>query len=172
MSERIAANLMAIEAFQRARHILICLSFDNEIDTWHLADELAADADRKVYVPRVSPDGVMHVHPYPCRLKTLRMGLRQPAKSESELPRERINATLDVALILGLAFDRRRGYRLGQGKGYFDRFLHGRPFHAIGLSLECFLVDDIPVESHDIPMRMVVTEERVYRYEARHEGNP
>ena len=70
MSERIAANLMAIEAFQRARHILICLSFDNEIDTWHLADELAADADRKVYVPRVSPDGVMHVHPYPCRLKS------------------------------------------------------------------------------------------------------
>lgn len=171
MSERIAANLKTVDEFRRARHILICLSFGSEVDTWRLTDELVSGPDRKVYVPRVSSDGIMHVHPFPCSLRTLRMGLREPEKGEPEVPCERIDAVLNVALILGLAFDRRRGYRLGQGKGYFDRFLLGRPFHTIGLSLECFLVDGIPVEPHDIPMRMVVTEERVYCYEDRRQEN-
>jgi 5-formyltetrahydrofolate cyclo-ligase len=170
-SERLAANLKTVEEFQRARHILTCLSFDNEVDTWRIVDELASDPDRTVYVPRVSPAASIHVHPYPCRLRTLRMGLRQPEKTEPELPPDRIDATLDVTLVLGLAFDRQHGYRLGQGKGYFDRFLRGRTFCVIGLSLDSFLIDDIPVEPHDIPMRVIVTEERVYRYEDQREEN-
>lgn len=165
MSERIADNLKKVKEFRCARHVLTCLSFDNEIDTWQLANDLAAAPDRQVYVPRVDTDGIMRVHPYPCKLRTLRMGLRQPELEESEVPRERVDAMLDVALVLGLAFERPRGYRLGQGKGYFDRFLHGRPFCVIGLSMECFLIDRFPVEPHDIPMGLIVTEERVYRYE-------
>jgi 5-formyltetrahydrofolate cyclo-ligase len=70
---------------------------------------------------------------------------------------------LDAAVILGLAFDRQRGYRLGQGKGYFDMFLAGKTFTTIGLSFKDLLLDRFPAEPHDVPVRLLVTEKQVYR---------
>lgn len=97
------------------------------------------------------------VCPYPCSLVTLSFGLRQPARSVPELPAEAIDRGLDVAIVAGLGFDR-RGYRLGYGSGYFDRFLAGRPFPALGLAFDRQVVDRLPVEAHDVPMRAVITE--------------
>lgn len=159
LSERIVVNLKQVAEFRQARRVMICLSFGNEVNTWPLVDELARDPSRQVCVPRVERDGVMHVHPYPCRLRTLAMGLQQPLAGEPEMPAN----SMDAAVILGLAFDRRRGCRLGQGKGYFDKFLSGQTFAAIGLSFEELMLDEFPAELHDVPMRLVVTEKQVYR---------
>ncbi len=41
-----------------------------------------------------------------------------------------INGAIDAVLVVGLGFDR-RGFRLGYGSGYFDRFLRRRPFPVI-----------------------------------------
>jgi len=79
---------------------------------------------------------------------------------------EHIDSTLDAVLVLGMAFDR-RGYRLGHGGGYFDRFLAGRPFPAIGLAYDFQVLDQIPVEHHDIAMSIVVTESESRRYLSR-----
>ena len=94
---------------------------------------------------------------FPCALVTLAFGLRQPPASEPELPEREIDATIDLALVAGLGFDR-RGYRLGYGSGYFDRFLAGRPFPALGLAFDTQIVDRLPVEPHDVPMRALITE--------------
>jgi 5-formyltetrahydrofolate cyclo-ligase len=158
LSERIVVNLKQVAEFQQARRVMICLSFGNEVNTWPLVEELARDPSRQVCVPRVERDGVMHVHPYPCRLRTLAMGLQQPVAGEPEVVPE----TLDAVVILGLAFDRQRGYRMGQGKGYFDKFLAGQTFATIGLSFDALMLDEFPVEPHDVPMRLVVTEKQVY----------
>jgi 5-formyltetrahydrofolate cyclo-ligase len=152
-------RLKQTPAFQRANNVLVCLSFGNEVNTWPLVEELARAPGRHVCVPRVERDGVMHIHPYPCRLRTLAMGLQQPVDGEAELP----VSALDAAVILGLAFDRQRGYRLGQGKGYFDMFLAGQTFATFGLSFEELMVDEFPAEPHDVPMDLVITESRVYR---------
>ncbi len=65
-------------------------------------------------------------------------------------------------LVLGLAFDR-RGYRLGHGRGYFDRFLAGLAVPSIGLAHPFQLVDRLPAEPHDVPMTVVVTAEETLR---------
>ena len=162
-SARVIDHLWTVEDFRAAHHVFTCLSFDKEVDTWPLVDDLSADAGRRVYVPRVDEAGVMHVHRYPCRLRTLRMGLRQPPAEAPEVPSAAVDATIEVALVVGLAFDRRRGYRLGHGNGHFDRFLSDKSFHTIGLVFESLLVDRLPAEAHDIPMRTLVTDERVIR---------
>lgn len=64
--------------------------------------------------------------------------------------------------MLGLGFDR-RGFRLGYGSGYFDRFLAGRPFPAIALAFAVQLEDELPAEPHDIPMTVIVTENEIRR---------
>jgi 5-formyltetrahydrofolate cyclo-ligase len=149
-----------------ARGVLTCLSFGDELDTWGLVEGLLA-AGKEVYVPRADPrDRRLHVHRYPCELETLSFGLRQPPRLCPELPEERIGEEIGAVLVLGLGFDR-RCYRLGHGGGYFDRFFaehrrRPRP-RAVGLAYEVQVVDRLPVEEHDVPMDVVVTEERVVR---------
>jgi 5-formyltetrahydrofolate cyclo-ligase len=87
---------------------------------------------------------------------TLEFGLRQPKRGEPELAPKDVDATLDVGVVLGLGFDR-RGYRLGYGSGYFDRFLAGRELTTIGLAFDEQIVDRLPEEPHDVPLRLVVT---------------
>ena len=161
-SRRIAEGVLALPEIVRARRILTCLSFGHEVDTWRLVERLRA-LDKEVFVPRADPrDGLLHVHAYPCPLRTLAFGLRQPPRGAAELPAEAIDATVDAVLVLGLAFDR-RGIRLGYGSGYFDRFLAGRPFPAIGLARDEQLLDELPREPHDIPMTAIVTETGICR---------
>lgn len=135
---------------------MICLSFGSEIDTWGLVARLL-QSGRELFVPRAErDDGLLHVHRYPCDLETLAFGLRQPRRGVAELTPEEIEATVEVALVAGLGFDR-RGFRLGYGRGYFDRFLAGKRFPAIGLAFDEQLVAELPAEPHDVPLRLVAT---------------
>mgnify|MGYP003590435843 FL=1 len=67
--------------------------------------------------------------------------------------------SLEVVIIPGAVFDR-RGYRLGYGGGYYDRFLALEAPQAlrIGLAFDLQLVEHLPNEIHDIPMDILVTE--------------
>jgi|JI10StandDraft_1071094.scaffolds.fasta_scaffold669488_2 5-formyltetrahydrofolate cyclo-ligase len=156
-ADRIAERLLELPEIAGARRILTCLSFGVEVDTWLLADRLRA-LGKELYVPRADPrDRELHVHPYPCALRTLAFGLRQPPRGTPELAAGDVDRTLDAALVLGLGFDR-RGIRLGYGSGYFDRFLARRPFPAIGLAFAGQLVDQLPAEPHDVAMSVVLTD--------------
>lgn len=145
--------------------MLACLSFGAEIDTWRLVERLGAQG-RELFVPRADPrDGHLHVHPWPCPLETLRFGLRQPPRGAPELAADAIDATVEAVLVLGVGFDR-RGFRLGHGRGYFDRFFARHPLPGIGLAFEAQLVERLPVEPHDLPMRVVVSERSLVRPDA------
>ena len=158
----VAERTLALPEVARARRVFTCLSFGDELDTRGLVERLLDDG-REVYVPRTEAgDPQIHVHRYPCELRTLSFGLRQPRPDQPEVPPSAVDATLGVALVLGLGFDR-RGIRLGYGRGYFDRFLAGRPFPAVGLCYDLQLVDRLPSEGHDVPMAVVVTGSEVVR---------
>jgi 5-formyltetrahydrofolate cyclo-ligase len=159
---RVAATVLALPEIAGAQRIFTCLSFGSEIDTWRLAERLLASG-RELFVPRADAgDGLLHVHPYPCALQTLPFGLAQPSRGTPELPAHAIDATLEAALVLGLGFDR-HGFRLGHGRGYFDRFLARRRFPAIGLAFATQFLDELPHQSHDIPMAVIVTEDEIWR---------
>lgn len=154
---QVRSRLAAIPVFATARRVFTCLSFGDELDTWPLVESMLSEG-REVYVPRADrSDGRLHVHRYPCDLVTLAFGLRQPRRGAPEVPAEAIDTTLDVILVLGLAFDR-QGFRLGYGSGFFDRFLAGRTVPSIGLAFDAQVVDRLPVAKHDVAMSRIVTE--------------
>ena len=156
-ADRVADRVLALPEVERAERFFFSQSAASEIDTWRLVDRLLATG-REVYVPRAdSGDRRLHVHRYPCELRTLSFGLRQPRRGTPELAARAVDETIEAVFVLGLGFDR-RGYRLGYGSGYFDRFLAERPFPAIGLAFQAQLVAELPVEPHDVPMEAVVTE--------------
>ncbi|HEX9800213.1 MAG TPA: 5-formyltetrahydrofolate cyclo-ligase [Thermoanaerobaculia bacterium] len=155
-ADRVAERALATAELRFARRVMTCLSFGCELDTWRLVARLLASG-RELYVPRADRrDGELHVHRYPCPLETLEFGLSQPSREALELAPSAVDRTVEVVLVLGVGFDR-RGYRLGHGRGYFDRFLAGRRFPALGLAFDEQLVDALPVAPHDVPMRLVVT---------------
>ncbi len=159
---QIAERLLELPEVAHAKGVLTCLSFGDEVDTWNLVEDLLASG-RTVYVPRADAnDTQLHVHRYPCSLRTLSFGLQQPPRGTPEVPEQDLDQQIDVALVLGLGFDR-RGYRLGYGSGYFDRFLVDRRFAAIGLAFDLQLVDAVPAEPHDVALAAVVTERAVWR---------
>ena len=161
-ADRVAERLLELPEIVRAQNILTCLSFGVELDTWRLVERLLA-LGKELYVPRAEPrDRQLHVHPYPCPLRTVSFGLQQPPRDAPEVAADAISSTVEAALVLGLGFDR-RGFRLGYGSGYFDRFLAGRSFPAIGLAFDSQLEDELPAEPHDIPMRLVVTPSELCR---------
>lgn len=90
------------------------------------------------------------------------LGIPEPPSSNSAVsPGE-----IDVVLVPGAAFDR-RGFRLGYGGGYYDRFLSLlRPGALkVGLTYARFLWDELPVEAHDQAVDWVATEEGIHRCE-------
>ena len=87
-------------------------------------------------------------------------GLREPSPSLPEIPPQDI----DLILCPGTAFTR-DGKRLGKGGGYYDRYLaqlHPTPPYCIGVTFSAFLLDDIPMETHDTTMNAIVSENAVF----------
>jgi 5-formyltetrahydrofolate cyclo-ligase len=68
---------------------------------------------------------------------------------------------IDMIIVPGLGFDE-QGKRIGHGKGYYDNLLsNSKNAVHIGLAFEVQIVKKIPVNSYDIPVHKIITEERV-----------
>jgi len=69
----------------------------------------------------------------------------------------------DLLIVPGIAFDI-KGNRIGYGKGYYDRFLSfDRAKCIMGLAYETQIVYNISKNEHDIPVDMIITEQRIIR---------
>lgn len=79
----------------------------------------------------------------------------------------------DVVIVPGLAFTP-AGHRLGQGGGWYDRFLAGvRPScTTIGVGFAPQIVDVLPVEDHDVTLDCVVTDTDTWCTGVRRAGDP
>ena len=66
----------------------------------------------------------------------------------------------DVIIVPGTAFTR-GGDRLGQGGGWYDRFLPGRRAEAvtIGIGFSTQIVDFVPTAAHDVALDCIVTDD-------------
>ena len=84
------------------------------------------------------------------------MDILEPAEAEIVQPQD-----VFVWIVPGLAFTR-DGRRLGYGGGWYDRFLSAAPKEAVklGVAYSFQIVDDLPVEPHDIPLTAVIDDSR------------
>ena len=65
-------------------------------------------------------------------------------------------AEIDLILVPGTAFDV-RGHRIGQGGGYYDRYLNRTRAVRVGVCHDFALLSAVPSEAHDARMDIVVT---------------
>ena len=87
-------------------------------------------------------------------------GIPEPEAGE-EIPRDEI----DVVFVPLLAFDK-NGYRVGYGKGYYDRFLQGCRQDVITIGFSYFEAVDKIDDTHqfDIPLKYCITPFKIYDF--------
>ncbi len=69
---------------------------------------------------------------------------------------------IDIAIVPGIAFDE-KGCRLGSGEGYYDRLIPELPVttRKVALTLEAQMSPQVPMESHDKHVDIIITDERI-----------
>ena len=69
---------------------------------------------------------------------------------------------IDIAIVPGIAFDE-KGARIGIGTGFYDRLIPDLPIttRKVALAFEDQILQQIPMESHDRFVDIIVTNERI-----------
>ena len=126
-----------------------------EPDTARLIARLT-DMGKRVCLPRMLPGHQMETPLYvPQRpLVAVGFGSSEPDAGCPLVER----AEIDLALVPAVCYDR-RGYRLGFGGGYYDRWLEGFSGFRVGLCRGAVLQAQVPIEPHDSRVDVLLTEE-------------
>lgn len=118
-------------------------------------DITALLSDLPIALPRCLSDGKMEYHSisgnWREHVRKRDYGVFEPKDGEVVEPTE-----TSVILVPGIAFTK-EGYRLGRGKGFYDRYLERYPKAVtIGVCRSYQLLDALPTDAWDIPVRHVV----------------
>jgi 5-formyltetrahydrofolate cyclo-ligase len=159
LSLDIQKNVLSLPEFEAASSVALYSAYRNEVFTEALF-RCARKAGKVVAYPRIRESVMEFVEVRELDdLQPGAFGILEPTGSA------RISVhDLDMLAIPGVAFDL-EGYRLGYGKGYYDRVLHGidQEIVFVGLCYDFQLIPNVPAENHDIRMDVVVTESHIHR---------
>lgn len=156
-------RLAATGAWRSATHIGTYLARDGEFDAAPI-NALARSAGKSLYLPSVHDGGLRFLQWESTReLVINRYGIEEPAGDAREAQH------LDL-LLMPLVGWTGRGFRLGMGGGYYDRYLADRgrwPRLRIGLAFECQREDNLEalLEPWDQGLDAVLTERNLYLFE-------
>lgn len=164
-SEAILQNVLKTPEYIEADNILLYADYNNEVMTRGIFED-ALMRNKRVYFPKcdsLTNTMVFYRTLSAAQLEKGFMGIPEPR--EDMLQRYRFCADEDTLVILpGVAFDT-SGFRLGYGKGFYDKFLSSkRQLSTMALAFACQLIEELPSEAHDIKMDKIVTEEIIYSF--------
>ena len=162
LDARICALFLDSEPYRNADTLLLYASLPEEIDLTPVLQQARADGKRTAY-PLCDPSaGTLSFRLIGSDSELIPgiFGLREPAPGTPVLfPGEPLPVH-SVCLVPGIVFDR-KGYRIGFGKGYYDRFLPAFPGIPVGLAYDCCVVSSLPAEPFDRAVSLLVTEKGV-----------
>lgn len=134
------------------RHVLAYVADPDELDMTALI--AAPPSGWVTLLPRVDADALVAVaHARDAPLVVGAYGIPEPVGDALD------PSAIDVVLVPGVAFTR-DGWRLGRGAGLYDRLLASLRADAvrIGVCAEALVVSELPLEPHDQPVHVLVTD--------------
>jgi len=164
LSRRICRKLAALPEYHAAATLMSYVDIASEVRTRQFLST-ARDHGKRVAVPYCAGDRLelFRFHRFD-ELAPGTRGILEPLPRLRSRGERKVGLDeVDLVVVPGVAFDRRGG-RIGQGKGYYDRLLRLAPPDTtlVALAFECQLVDEIPMLPHDVYMHKVITEEAIY----------
>lgn len=164
-SKIICSKIAQMPEYINAGTILMYYPYNNEAETFELFEKALADGKRVAFPKTELIDGHADLEFY--EINSLEQfengykGIMEPDYKKFSLTK--FEGEADLCIAPGVAFDK-KGARIGYGKGFYDRYLgkHKCKF-VIGIGFELQISEEIPLETDDIKMNVVVTEKNIYR---------
>ena len=163
-SARICQRLLEMPLLREVRHVALYLPNDGEVDPTPLLEALWR-REKYSYLPVLTPNRDLQFVRYTADtpMVTNRYGIDEPHPDYDQ----RIEPhKLQLVLLPLVGFDSRGG-RLGMGGGFYDRtfaFKIADPCKGpalVGLAHECQRVEQLALESWDVPLLAVVTDQEL-----------
>ncbi len=157
-SRKIKNNLFNLEHYKKSKTIMFFVSFNTEVNTHEMIKE--ALKSKTLIVPKVAhheiePSVIIDLDNL---IPSGKFGILEPIELMKIAYKN-----IDLVLVPGIVFDK-EGHRIGYGLGYYDKFLKKVPKAIkIGLAFDFQIIDKILREMHDVPVDLIVTENRVLK---------
>lgn len=152
-------RFFALPEYKSANTIMLYYGVGTEPETRTIMEKVIRDGKR-LCLPVVYGKGEMQAHEVGKISELIQgtFGIPEPSKEAKVIcPDE-----LDLVLVPAAAFDR-RGFRLGKGGGYYDRYLVKTKAFTVGFAREKLLFDSVPTDEHDISVNCLITENDTLR---------
>ena len=153
----ITQKLLATSEYAEATTVLTYVSVSSEVST-RMFIECALRDGKTVAVPRCLPGHRLEFVAITSldQLIAAPFGLLEPPKELPALKEEQMDAS--ICIVPALLVDT-KGYRLGYGAGFYDRFLSTYPGKKICLAYQQNLSrETLPHTAFDVAVDMVITE--------------
>ena len=153
--------------FKKAKHVAFYLTIDGEISPAPLLQH-ALKSGKSCYLPVISQDNeeLLTFSPYDegTELVENDWGISEPPHPEEDVS----PTNFDIVFVPLVGFDA-NCFRLGMGKGFYDRTFSFKIFNRssqpllVGLAHGCQLTEPFPTQTWDVRLDAVVTPEKIYR---------
>lgn len=147
-SVQLWSDLAQTTEYQSAQRVMAFVSIRTEVDTTGLLARIEKD-HKTLLLPRTEGTGIVAVEDAK-GWTTGAFGIKEPLGPPVD------PQSIDLVIVPGLAFTP-DGKRLGRGKGHYDRFLLEVSAPTIGVGFNEQLVDELPVDDHDVVLDRVMT---------------
>ena len=152
-TQAVYARIRALAPYRAAHSIMAYMACRGELSLAPVLEDIWARG-KALLLPRCEASDIMTARQVdsPSQLAPGAYGVMEPSEAcEVVSPQE-----IDLILVPGVAFDRRGG-RLGQGGGYYDRFLAETPALRVGICHDFALLERVPTQAHDRFMDCIIT---------------
>ena len=160
-SSSIAQKVLSSMSYKYSKDILLYFAKDNEVETREIFEKAFSDG-KNIYFPKTYSGGIMKFFKISSldELEKANFGVMEPNGTTEEY--DSSSSQMGLCIVPGICFDR-NGYRIGYGKGFYDRFLSSFKGIAAGVTFsDCLVSDGIVIEKrYDKPVDIIFSESEV-----------
>ena len=148
LSDLLVSKLRSLDCYIQAKNVMLFYPLENEINLLDLLN----DADKNFYLPKIMGQNLLC-----CPFNKNDELCESCFKTKEPLSKDVNKTILDLVIVPALVVDK-NGYRLGYGKGFYDRFLKDIDCTKIVCISKNLVIDEKFFEDNDIPVDIVITD--------------
>lgn len=160
-SAEICRIFLESEIYKNCDKIYIYCSIGSEVDTLAILKKALCDGKR-VALPRcldIKGNMKFYYIKNDSDLISGAFGIKEPSND----CKEAVFDEKTVCIVPGIAFSF-SGFRLGYGKGYYDRFLSDFKGVSVGFCFEECVEEKLPHDKYDMKVNCLITDKRIYNF--------
>ena len=158
---KICEHAMGLVSFRFAEYVLLYAALEDEIDVYEIA-RVALERGKKIAFPRCrKEDHTMKYHIVESldQLSPDSYGILEPSEDLPVYDPEN-DAGSAICFVPGLVYDK-AGFRVGYGKGFYDRFLSSFKGSSVGVVYSDFILPEVPRGRFDVSVDILLSEKGV-----------